>query len=400
MAARLFSIGLCIGLTVFAASAAAPAEAATVSAAPGSVGYDISFPQCTSATAASPVPSSATFSILGVTAGKPFNYYSCLGTWYQQAAAAGVTPGLYVNTANPGPSAQNANWPTPGTLTPAACATTSPDDSGCAYDYGYAAGQNAVAGAKNRAGDAVTAGIWWLDVEVGGNTWAPAGAAITSGSAADKVSNAAVLQGEMDGLYAAGVAQVGIYSTGLQWQEITGGYNSADAASYEQAWNLTPNHPMSKAPLWVPTGSFDEYQAYRACAQSFTGAPALLAQYLVRPTPATALDADLVCGGAAPVSIAGAPRSPVAKAGKKRGTVSLSWQAPTSNGGEPITGYLIYRGTSGGHLSAYQTVACTTGSCSWTDSSAKHGKRYYYKVAAVTEVGTGHQSTYVTTKGK
>ena len=65
-----------------------------------------------------------------------------------------------------------------------------------------------------------------------------------------------------------------------------------------------------------------------------------------------------------------------------------------------MTGYVIYRGTSGGHLTAYRTVNCTTASCSWTDSGAVHGKRYYYEVAAVNVVGTGHRSAYVTAKGK
>jgi hypothetical protein len=400
VAGRLLSIGLCLGLTTAANTVAAPAQAAVTQAPPGSVGYDVSSPQCTSATSANPVPSGATFAILGVTDRQPFQYYACLQNWYAPASLTGVATGLYVNTANPGP--ESPYWPkVAATATPLPCGSVdSADDNACAYDYGYAAGQNAFTGAQKRAkGMDVKSRVWWLDVERG-NTWAglPSNSATDQASATDKVANTAELQGEIDGLYAAGVAQVGIYSTGVQWQQITGGYNRSDAASYQSAWKLPLSYPnpVANAPLWIPGGS-DEYGAWRNCAGSFTGAQTLLVQY---PDPVTKLDADLVCGGAAPATIAGAPRKPAAKAGPKKGTVSLSWQAPSSTGGEPITGYLIYRGTSGGHLSSYRTVPCTSSACSWTDSGAKHAKRYYYKVAALNEVGTGHQSTYVTAKGK
>jgi fibronectin type 3 domain-containing protein len=70
--------------------------------------------------------------------------------------------------------------------------------------------------------------------------------------------------------------------------------------------------------------------------------------------------------------------------------VQLSWTAP-SNGGSPIDGYRIYRGTSSGSEVFLTTMSCsapTGGTCTVTDSTAQSGTVYYYKVAARNAVGT------------
>ena len=51
-------------------------------------------------------------------------------------------------------------------------------------------------------------------------------------------------------------------------------------------------------------------------------------------------------GGTPPATAPGAPTGLGATAGN--GSVALAWTAPASNGGSPITGYRIYRGTSSG----------------------------------------------------
>ena len=75
MAVRLLrigvNIGLSLGLAVGASSFATRAEAVTASAPAGSVGYDVSYPQCTSANSPNPIPAGAAFSILGVNHGLP-----------------------------------------------------------------------------------------------------------------------------------------------------------------------------------------------------------------------------------------------------------------------------------------------------------------------------------------
>ena len=83
-----------------------------------------------------------------------------------------------------------------------------------------------------------------------------------------------------------------------------------------------------------------------------------------------------------------APQSLAATAGS--GSVSLSWAAPSSNGGSPVTGYDIYRGTSAGGESA-TPIASNVATTSYTDTGATNGT-YYYTVAAVNAVGVSPQS--------
>jgi titin len=71
------------------------------------------------------------------------------------------------------------------------------------------------------------------------------------------------------------------------------------------------------------------------------------------------------------------------------GQVSLTWTAP-ANGGSPITAYKLYRGTSSGNLSLYQTLGAGT---SYTDTAVTNGTRYFYAVSAVNAIGEGTRST-------
>lgn len=179
-------------------------------------GADISYPQCGKA-----LPTDQDFGIVGVNAGKPTITNPCLGT--QLAWAAGSSGGtsqprqqVYVNTANPGAVVpRSPSWPVTGTsLRYGPCDGSI--STACAYQYGW-----------NRAAEDVVSVraftpperlAWWLDVEQG-NSWetGPAGA----------IRNVAVLEGMTDHLRSVGIAQVGIYSTSLQWQAITGSAVSA-----------------------------------------------------------------------------------------------------------------------------------------------------------------------------
>ncbi|MDW5562418.1 MAG: Ser-Thr-rich GPI-anchored membrane family protein [Methanomassiliicoccus sp.] len=90
---------------------------------------------------------------------------------------------------------------------------------------------------------------------------------------------------------------------------------------------------------------------------------------------------------AKPVAVPSAPTLASATAGDAK--VTLTWSAPSSNGGSTITGYAIYRGTS----TNGETLLTTVGNVlTYADSAVTNGVTYYYKVAAVNSIGTGVQS--------
>ncbi len=259
-----------------AAWAEAPATAAPRFAPAGSIGHDVSYPQCGKA-----LPVGA-FGVVGVNGGKPFSANKCLAEQYAWATALPYPAMVYLNTSNPG--AVSAYWPkTPTSEGGATCVNTaSTSDPGCAYIYGRRAAASALQVAATAAVAKDT--TWWLDVETA-NSWDGNG-----------VANTAVLQGMFDYLRASGVAQVGLYAASSHWPAITGGYTQATAADYRAAWStyFTPVHPMESAPVWVP-GARNATTAPAKCATSFTGAPAVLVQWVQ-----DSLDHNLVCGAIAP----------------------------------------------------------------------------------------------------
>jgi fibronectin type 3 domain-containing protein len=96
---------------------------------------------------------------------------------------------------------------------------------------------------------------------------------------------------------------------------------------------------------------------------------------------------------ATPYALPGAPTL-LAVAG--RGQVSLSWSTP-SDGGRPIQGYRIYRGTSSGGEVLVQTITSGT---SYIDGGLTGGTTYWYRVAAFTSAGPGAQSNEVSATPK
>ena len=84
-----------------------------------------------------------------------------------------------------------------------------------------------------------------------------------------------------------------------------------------------------------------------------------------------------------------APQSLAATGGN--GSVSLSWSAPSSNGGSPITSYNVYRSTSPGGEGSTPLKTNVTGT-TFNDLTVTNGTKYYYTVAAVNAVGTSPQS--------
>src|SRR5438093_6269232 len=88
-----------------------------------------------------------------------------------------------------------------------------------------------------------------------------------------------------------------------------------------------------------------------------------------------------------PPSPPSAPQNLAATGGNAQ--VTLTWQAPASNGGSPITNYKIYRGTTSGG----ETLVATIGNqLSYSDGGLTNGVTYYYQVSAVNNVGEGPKS--------
>jgi hypothetical protein len=63
--------------------------------------------------------------------------------------------------------------------------------------------------------------------------------------------------------------------------------------------------------------------------------------------------------------------------------IQLSWAAPASDGGSPITGYKVFRGTASGG----ETLLTTVSGPSFKDTRTSRGATYYYYVKAVNAVG-------------
>ena len=72
--------------------------------------------------------------------------------------------------------------------------------------------------------------------------------------------------------------------------------------------------------------------------------------------------------------------------------INLNWNAPSDNGGTPITGYMIERSTDNG--STWSTIVSNTGNVGTTylDTNVLPLTTYTYRVSAINDIGTGNPS--------
>ena len=78
-----------------------------------------------------------------------------------------------------------------------------------------------------------------------------------------------------------------------------------------------------------------------------------------------------------------APDAPVLSATGGTNKIDLTWAAP-ADGGSPITGYQVSRGTTPGG----ETPLASTTTTGYTDTTAVNGTTYYYRVTATNAVGS------------
>jgi parallel beta-helix repeat protein len=93
---------------------------------------------------------------------------------------------------------------------------------------------------------------------------------------------------------------------------------------------------------------------------------------------------------ATPATLPGTPENLVAHAGDSY--VNLNWEAPSLDGGFPVTNYRIYRGNSSGEENFLFEIGNND---SYNDTSVSNGVTYYYTVRAINKLGEGPKSNEV-----
>jgi hypothetical protein len=243
-------------VVALAAVATVLAMPGTASAAPTTVGYDVSYPQC-----GSTLPQDRAFAVIGVNGGLSTRANPCLANqlgWVW--GASGAVPSqpraqLYLNTANPGElRAQVTTWPARGVTPYGTC--RGDNSAACSWQYGWERAENSVvnfltpsariAQVDGRPGSY----IWWLDVETM-NTW-------QSGSSDALARNRATLEGMTSYLTSRG-GRVGIYSTGQQWAQIAGAVPATSPLAGRDSWlagatSLAGAQTACLKPALVPGG--------------------------------------------------------------------------------------------------------------------------------------------------
>jgi Fibronectin type III domain len=124
-------------------------------------------------------------------------------------------------------------------------------------------------------------------------------------------------------------------------------------------------------------------------APTTTTSPAPTTTTTAKPTTTTTAAPTTTTTTKPVATVASAPTGLTGSANKTRAL--LNWLAPSSNGGSPITYYVIYRSTTAG---AELPLAMVSGTLtSYSDTTVSRHVTYYYRVAAYNTIGTGPWSS-------
>ncbi len=126
------------------------------------------------------------------------------------------------------------------------------------------------------------------------------------------------------------------------------------------------------------------------------GDPASTYRYAVRAvTSAGVSDLSAVVEAVPQAGLVIAPSAPHdLTASGSLGAAELTWSPPVTDGGSPVTAYVVLRGTTSGVLDPLTTLPGEA--TSYTDTAVSVGQRYYYAVAAVNAIGPGTASKQAT----
>ena len=238
-----------------------------------SLGYDVSYPQCTNKTSYA----SGEFAIIGISDGRPFTTNPCVKTLWNNALSAKATSiSFYINTGNSGAYAKDITSDC-ATAVPVSYTTRQAKQSweiGCSEaEYSIKSVANiGLSPYENLAPGTTGNGMWWADVETG-NSWS-----------ANTNLNRDTIQGlmfELANLQLPTAIQetglpVGIYSNVNFWDSITGGGGSGSS--------------------WMD-GSNADWYAGSTC-NNFDGNPAWVVQYVLSTAtgmPSPIGDSDTAC---------------------------------------------------------------------------------------------------------
>lgn len=161
------------------------------------------------------------------------------------------------------------------------------------------------------------------------------------------------------------------------------GSAAGGTAPYTYSWNFGDSgSPSNTSTAQSPAHTYNNVGSFTATLTvTDSASPAHTA------TATVAITADPLAS-----TPPGAPPGLVATAGTNQ--ISLSWAPPSNTGGQSLTAYTVYRGTSSGSETKVTSGGCsglsgTTTSC--TDSGLTAGTVYYYKVTASNATGEGPQ---------
>jgi hypothetical protein len=226
------------------------------------------------------------------------------------------------------------------------------------------------------AGGSTTPAFLYKDTKAGSPTITAVASGLTSGTQSVTVSPAA--------LASIAIAPVSAtVSVGA-----TQAFSATGADAYGNPVSITgATWSFSPASLGTLSASTGTSTVFTAAAAAGTGS--------VTATVGTVKGSAAVTV-AAKATVPGSPAQLTAATAASRG-ISLTWKAPASQGSSPVTGYRVYRGNSAGA----ETLLTSVGNVlSYTDSSARSGAIFYYRLVAVNASGQSAMSTEASARAR